>query len=67
LNCRAFVHVPGIGAAPPLDWAETSRLQWTAFFMASTLAGSAWIVASALRTPSQRPGHPERNLQWLTS
>ncbi len=43
-----LVHVPSIGAAPALDWAPTSRLQWTAFFIASTLAGAAWLVVGSL-------------------
>ena len=44
-----LVHIPSIGATPALDWAPTSRLQWTALFIASTLAGAAWLVASSLR------------------
>jgi uncharacterized membrane protein len=38
-----MVHVPGVSAAP------ASRLQWTMLFVASALAGAAWVVAGSLR------------------
>jgi uncharacterized membrane protein len=38
-----LVHIPGVASAP------TSRLQWTMMFVASALAGSAWMVAASLR------------------
>jgi len=47
-----LVHAPSIGSTPPLEWAPTSRLEWTALFWALALAASAWIVAGSLR---QRP------------
>jgi hypothetical protein len=44
-----LVHAPSLFATPPPEWATTVRLQWTALFWASALAGSAWIVARSLR------------------
>ena len=38
-----LVHLPGVMAAPG------SRLQWTMLYVASALAGSAWVVAGTLR------------------
>jgi uncharacterized membrane protein len=45
-----LVHVPSLVASPPLDWAPTSRLQWTPLFIACALAGSAWLLASSQRS-----------------
>jgi uncharacterized membrane protein len=44
-----LVHIPSLLVVPPPDWAPTPRVQLTAFFWASALAGSAWIVAGTLR------------------
>jgi uncharacterized membrane protein len=59
-----LVHVPSFLAVPPPDWAPTPRVQLTAFFWASTLAASAWIVArsfrdrpSGSRAAGELPGH----------
>lgn len=41
-----LVHLPGIVAEPK------SRLQWTMLFVASALAGAAWVFASTLRGAS---------------
>lgn len=41
----ALVHFPSLWTAT--DWASTARIQWTALFWASALAGSAWIVAQS--------------------
>jgi uncharacterized membrane protein len=38
-----LVHIPGVLSAP------ASRLQWTMMFVASALAGSAWMLAASLR------------------
>ena len=38
-----LVHVPGVFSAPG------SRLQWTMLFVASALAGAAWVVVGSLR------------------
>lgn len=35
-------------ATPPVDWAPTSRMQWTALCMSGALAGSAWLVAGSI-------------------
>jgi len=43
-----LVHVPSLFAAPPVDWAPTSRMQWTALCMSGALAGSAWLVAGSI-------------------
>lgn len=43
-----LVHVPSLLAAPPPEWAPTSRVQWTALCMAAGLAGSAWLMAGSL-------------------
>ncbi len=44
-----LLHVPSLWASPSPAWAPTGRIQWTALLWASTLAGSAWIVAGSLR------------------
>jgi uncharacterized membrane protein len=44
-----LVHVPSLLQMPPPGWAPTLRVQLTALFWASALAGSAWIVAGSLR------------------
>jgi uncharacterized membrane protein len=44
-----LVHVPSLFMVPPPGWAPTPRVQLTALFWASALAGSAWIVARSLR------------------
>ena len=44
-----LVHVPSLLQMPPPGWAPTLRVQLTALFWASALAGSAWIVARSLR------------------
>jgi len=49
-----LVHVPSLFAAPPLDWAQTGRVQWTALCMSASLAGSAWLMVAALRDPRYR-------------
>jgi uncharacterized membrane protein len=51
----ALVHIPSLWTSP--DWAPTSRIQWTALFWATALAGSAWIVAHSF---AKRPAaaHP---------
>jgi uncharacterized membrane protein len=38
-----LLHLPGVVSAP------ASRLQWTMLFVASALAGAAWVVAGSLR------------------
>lgn len=43
-----LVHIPSIGSVPPLQWAPTNRVAWTALLWASALAASAWTVASSL-------------------
>lgn len=43
-----LVHVPSLIAAPPVDWAPTGRIQWTALCMSASLAGSAWLVAGSI-------------------
>jgi uncharacterized membrane protein len=48
-----LLHIPSLWTAPPPDWANSARIQWTALFWASALAGSAWIVARSFRG---RPG-----------
>jgi uncharacterized membrane protein len=44
-----LVHITSLFATPPPEWAPTVRIQLTALFWASALAGSAWIVADSLR------------------
>jgi uncharacterized membrane protein len=44
-----LVHIPSLFLVPPPDWAPTLRVQLTALFWTSALAGSAWIVARSLR------------------
>jgi uncharacterized membrane protein len=44
-----LVHVPSLLQMPPPGWAPTLRVQLTALFWASALAGSAWIMARSLR------------------
>jgi uncharacterized membrane protein len=44
-----LLHIPSLWTAPPPDWAPSARIQWTALFWASAIAGSAWIVARSLR------------------
>jgi uncharacterized membrane protein len=44
-----LVHIPSLWTAPSPEWAPTVRIQLTALFWASALAGSAWIVAGSLR------------------
>jgi uncharacterized membrane protein len=46
-----LVHLPSVIAAPAPDWAPSVRIQLTALFWASALAGSAWVVARSLREP----------------
>jgi uncharacterized membrane protein len=41
-----MVHVPGVSSQP------ASRLQWTMLFVASALAGAAWLLAGSLRASS---------------
>jgi uncharacterized membrane protein len=52
-----LLHIPSLWADPPPDWAPTVRIQLTALFWASALAGSAWLAAASLRStsPSPRP------------
>jgi len=52
-----LLHIPSLWADPPPDWAPTVRIQVTALFWASALAGSAWLAAASLRStsPSPRP------------
>jgi uncharacterized membrane protein len=51
----ALVHIPSLWTSP--DWAPTSRIQWTALFWATALAGSAWIVAHSF---GKRPAAAHR-------
>ena len=44
-----LVHVPSLLQMPPPGWAPTLRVQLTALFWASAMAGSAWIMARSLR------------------
>lgn len=44
-----LVHIPSIGASPPLAWAPTDRIQWTALFWALALASAAWVMAESFR------------------
>jgi uncharacterized membrane protein YphA (DoxX/SURF4 family) len=46
-----LVHVPSLIAASAPDWAPSVRIQLTALFWASALAGSAWVVARSLGEP----------------
>jgi uncharacterized membrane protein len=47
-----LVHVPAVVIQPAPEWAPTGRIQWTALFWASTMAGGAWLIARALRGPT---------------
>jgi uncharacterized membrane protein len=51
----ALVHIPSLWTSP--DWAPTARIQCTALFWATALAGSAWIVAQSFgkRPPQAHP------------
>jgi uncharacterized membrane protein len=51
-----LLHIPSLWADPPPDWAPTVRIQVTALFWASALAGSAWLAAASLRSTSPSPG-----------
>ena len=42
-----LIHIPGVMSAP------NSRLQWTMLFVASALAGAAWIVATSFQYVSK--------------
>src|ERR1700722_2876788 len=44
-----LVHIPSLWTMPSPEWAPTGRIQLTALFWASALAGSAWLVAVSLR------------------
>jgi uncharacterized membrane protein len=43
-----LVHIPSLFSTPPPEWAPSLRIQLTALFWASALAGAAWIVASGM-------------------
>jgi uncharacterized membrane protein len=49
-----LVHIPSLWTVP--DWAPTARIEWTALFWSSALAGSAWIVAHSFRGRPPRGG-----------
>ena len=51
-----LLHIPSLWTDPPPDWAPTVRIQLTALFWASALAGSAWLAAESLRSKSPGPG-----------